>query len=416
MEINNEIVLLRQCIRQARICVINKLIREAKRLRSANGNEKQLEKNKNKADKLLREVFALKGIKDDEISKFGITRFKCLQDILQSAHADDGTRAMAKVVRYKSLSSKIVEFQEKFPDYGEHISLRKQRYSSKRKEHCVTDFLEKHSNQLQRDTNNTVEKVYEGNAKVAGDVTSSAHVPCQKRGKVNGECKRLSEGRESNTEAKDDGGNSRRILKMQDVEIDPRTDQSSKTVTKVISNEATVKPFMEVLQETEEQTGKYKETENQQCCNETAESLKDTDDFFLHRNKATLRSNDALFSKEVNTSGRHRVSRDTFKLREIKEKKYKPYNERTCKERKEGRGRKMNCANISHDQSGVTERRSDTHWKQNKKDRQVKEKEKINKIICPEYENLHPSWIAKRKQQDIMKQGFQGKKIKFDEN
>ncbi|XP_071868067.1 uncharacterized protein [Bombus fervidus] len=415
MEINNEIVLLRQCIRQARICVINKLIREAKRLRNGNGNEKQLEKNKNKADKLLREVFALKGIKDDEISKFGITRFKCLQDILQSTHTDDGTRAMAKVVRYKSLSSKIIEFQEKFPDYSKHILFRKQRYSLKTKEHCVTDSLEKHSNQLQRDTNNTVEKVYEGDTKIAGDVTSSANVPCEKRRKVNGECRRLSEERELNTEAKDDEDNSRRILKMQDVEIDSRTDQSSKTVAKVISNEAIVKPFMEVLQETEEETGKYEETKNQQCCNETAESLRNTDDFFLHRNKVTLSSNGTLFSKEINTSGQHHISRDIFKLREIKEKKYKLYNEKACKERKEVRGRKINCANISHDESGVTGR-GDTRWKQNKKDKQVKGEEKINKVICPEYENLHPSWIAKKKQQDIMKQGFQGKKIKFDEN
>lgn len=415
MEINKEIVLLRQCIRQARICVINKLIREAKRLRSGNGSEKQLEKNKNKADKLLREVFALKGIKDDEISKFGITKFKCLQDILQNTDTDDGTRAMAKVVRYKSLSSKIIEFQEKFPDYSEHISLRKQRCLSKRKGHCVTDVLKKHSNQLQCDTNNTVEKVYEGNTKIAGDVTSSTDVPCEKGRKVNGECKRLSEGRELNTESKDDGGNSRRILKMRDVEIDSRTDQSSKIVTKVISNEAIVKPFMEVLQETEEQTGKYLETKNQQCCNEAAESLKNTDDFFLPGNKVTLRSSDTLFSKEINTSGQHHISRDIFKLREIKEKKYKLYNGKTYKGRKEDRGRKMNCANIFHDQSGVTER-SDTHWKRNKRDTQVKEEEKINKIIYPEYENLHPSWIAKKKQQDIMKQGFQGKKIKFDEN
>lgn len=374
-----------------------------------------MEKNKNKADKLLREVFALKGIKDDEISKFGITRFKCLQDILQNTHTDDGTRAMAKVVRYKSLSSKIIEFQEKFPDYSEHISSRKHRYSSRRKGHCAKDVPKKHSNQLQCDTDNTVEKVNEGNTKIAGDVTSSAGVPCEKRRKVNGECRRLSEGRELNTESKDDGGKSGRILQMQDVEIDSRTDQSSKTVTKVISNEAIVKPFMEVLQETEEQSGKYKETKNQQCCNETAESLKNTDNFFLHRNKVTLDSSDTLFSKEINTSGHHHISRDIFKLREIKEKKHKLYNEKTYKERNEGRGRKMNCANIFHDQSGVRER-SDTHWKRNKKDVQVKEEEKINKVICPVYENLHPSWVAKKKQQDIMKQGFQGKKIKFDEN
>ncbi|CAK9804333.1 Serum response factor-binding protein 1 [Anthophora plagiata] len=134
IELNNEIVLLRQIVRQARICVVNKLVREAKKLRSNHGNEKQLEKNKRRAEKLLREVFALKRIKDDDISRFGIINFENLQDILEDSRTDDGTRAMVKVVRYKSLNLGIVKVREKFPNYNEYTSWKRRKRSVRKKE------------------------------------------------------------------------------------------------------------------------------------------------------------------------------------------------------------------------------------------------------------------------------------------
>ncbi|KAK1121665.1 hypothetical protein K0M31_009977 [Melipona bicolor] len=413
MEINNEIVLLRQFVRQARICIINKLIREAKRLCASNGNEKLLEKNKNKANKLLREVFALKRVKDDEISKFGIIRFKCLQDILQNSQTDDRTRAMAKVVRYKSLSSKIIEFQEKFPDYDKHISWRKTKNSTKKKGDCITDLQVKRSKRLRNDINNSVEKVHGENAKIINDATPADHEPCQKERNVNRKCEKLLKQTKLNVKSKDDEGNSMEILNIQDVKIDSKNDQSSKIITKIISNEATVKRFTEVLQETEEkQNDIHKATKNQQSSNETTtESSKNTDDFFLHTNEVTLRSNDTLFSKEKNITSQCNINCNVFKSNQTKKKKDKLYNEKIYKDKRNDRKGKMNSANVFYDRNDMTETR-----KQNRKNAQVEKKEKINSTNSAEYENLHPSWVAKKKQQDIMKQGFQGKKIKFDEN
>lgn len=95
--------MLRHTVRQARVCIVNKLIKEAKILRTRHGSEIQQEKYKRKADKLIAEVYALKGIKDDEISKFGITNDRDLSVILQDESSSHCDRVMAKVAHYKAL-------------------------------------------------------------------------------------------------------------------------------------------------------------------------------------------------------------------------------------------------------------------------------------------------------------------------
>lgn len=389
------------------------MIREAKRLCASNGNEKLLEKNKIKADKLLREVFALKRIKDDEISKFGIIKFEYLQDILQNPQTDDRTRVMAKVVRYKSLSSKIVEFQEKFPDYDKHISWKKTKKDlTKKKGDCITDVQVKRSKRLRNDINNPIEKVHEENVKIINDTTPAGHVLCQKERNVSRKCEKLVKETKLNVESKDNEGNSMKMFNIQDVKIDSKNDQSSNIITKVISNEATVKRFTEVLQETkEEQNDVYEATKNQQPSDETTESSKNTDDFFLHTNEVTLRSNDTLFSKEKNSSSQCNINHNVFKSHQTKKKRDKLCNEKIYKEKRNNRKEEMNCANVFYDRNDTSEIR-----KQKRKGTQVETREKINRTSSAEYKNLHPSWVAKKKQQDIMKQGFQGKKIKFDEN
>jgi hypothetical protein len=89
-----QFILLRHAVRQARVCIVNKLIKEAKLLRDRHGNETQQEKCRRKADKLIDEVYALKTIKDDEISKFGILDERDLTKILQDQSSSSGVRIM----------------------------------------------------------------------------------------------------------------------------------------------------------------------------------------------------------------------------------------------------------------------------------------------------------------------------------
>lgn len=430
MEINNEIILLRQSVRQARICVINKLIREAKRLRT-NSNEKQLEKNKNKAEKLLKEVFALKHIKDDEISKFGIVKFEYLQNILQNPQTDDGTRAMVKVVRHKSLSLRIIEFQKKFPDYNKYISWRKKKSSIKgkkgncytdseknpkrlkndannilkkeKKQNCFTDFPEKNSKQLKNDSSNIVEKINKENMKDADNINCIAYTPPQQT-----------------TNVEENNDSSMKISKIQDKEIQSiNNDQNFKIITKIISNEATVKRFTEILQETKEQNYICKDTENQQSFNESMEFMDSSnkmDDFFLPANEVTSCSNETLFSKEKSMRS-EQVNHIFNSRKNIQiENKNKLYSKKISKEKRHSRKQFMNNANF-HNPNDIIQK-TNTHRKQNEKNIQVEKKRKINKesTCIAEHDNLHPSWAAKKKQQNIMKQEFQGKKIKFDED
>ncbi|CAK9809432.1 Serum response factor-binding protein 1 [Anthophora quadrimaculata] len=291
IELNNEIVLLRQIVRQARICVVNKLVREAKKLRSNHRNEKQLEKNKHKAEKLLREVFALKRIKDDEIS------------------------------RNSKNSGEISKLQ----------------------------------------------RIYFVETKEAFDVQSE-------------------------------------------------NSQAPKTITKVISNEATVKRFVEILQETkieEEKSNCLEETETQQFSNKTIEM----DDFFLNAHNAhnaPTFSSIPMFYEEGDIENLSNVDRGAFKSGRIRSKKGKLYNEKIGKANWNKRVQKMNNKNGFHNGDGTTET-SIAYWKENRrKDAKGKERS-IKDTNVRENESLHPSWAAKRKQQDILKQGFQGKKIKFEE-
>lgn len=418
---------MRQSVRQARICVINKLIREAKRLRT-NSNEKQLEKNKNKAAKLLKEVFALKHIKDDEISKFGIVKFEYLQNILQNPQTDDGTRAMIKVVRHKSLSLRIIEFQKKFPDYSKYISWRKKKSSIKgkkgncytdleknskrlkndannilkkeKKQNCFTDFSEKNLKQLKNDSSNIIEKINKENMKDA-DNNCTAYI-------------------QQTTNVEENNDNSMKKSKIEDIEIQSiNNDQSFKITTKVISNEATVKRFTEILQETKEQNYICKDTENQQSFNESMEFIDSStkiDDFFLPANEVTSCSNETLFSKEK--SMRNEQINHVFKSRKnIQiENKNKLYSKKISKEKKHSRKQFINNAGF-HNPNDMIEK-TNTYRKQNEKNIQIGKKKKINKesTCIAEDDNLHPSWAAKKKQQNIMKQEFQGKKIKFDED
>ncbi|XP_015437189.1 PREDICTED: uncharacterized protein LOC107192445 isoform X2 [Dufourea novaeangliae] len=350
-EINNEIVLLRQCVRQARICVINKLIREAKKLKINRGNEKQLEKNKNKADKLLREVFALKHIKDDEISKFGIVNSEKMQDILQYSQSDVKSRAMVKVARYKSLNTKIIEFTKKFPNYEEYISSKKH-FSKKKRKDLASGCSKKNSREFPNTTNKMNAPLNTEDIKGPDCVTSVSQLECTNQ--------------------------------PWNTEMDARHDKLSETrLSRVLED---------ILQESS-QLGASNEYDkcNKQQASRMLDSVTRADDFFL--------SSDKVISC---------LGVSTF-LQEQKDK--------TCKKRSNEMQKVYKKDTLYPENSG---KQAGTMLCMQKKDvPRIKETSVHGNYSCINFmgsENLHPSWAARRKQQDLMKQGFQGKKIRFNED
>lgn len=402
-----QVVSLRQSVRQARICVINKLVREAKRLRTSHGNETQVEKNKNRADKLLREVFALKRIKDDEISKFGIVSYENLSNILQDPQSDDRIRAMAKIVRYKSLSSRIIEFQEKHPDYRERICWKKKKRSVKKKGSTIATFQEEYPKSLRNDI---IESKKSKGSML--DAVSTTRPACEKLKEINKECDKLEELAMNRTPKE-------KLSDIGEEEIGHDADEqspnsrASETVTKIISTQASVKRFTEVLQETELNERDERNKGTNKGTNSPSgklKSLKNVDDFFVHANDRISCSNDRPLLKERNVNN---VDDNTFISVRIRSKKSKLYTEGG--ERRDLKRWTSNNKTIFQSHGGKKEMRSQ-HWEEKRTYGRDEEKRSGGSEKVVKDESLHPSWAAKKKQQDIIKQGFQGKKIKFDED
>ncbi|XP_003703326.1 uncharacterized protein LOC100875376 [Megachile rotundata] len=409
IEVNNEIILLRQFVRQARICVISKLVREAKKLRALRGNEKQLERNKNKADKLLKEVFALKDIKDDEISKFGIINSDNLQDMLENPGTDDGTKAMIKIARYKHLNEKILKFKEKFPDYREFVRQRKNRDSTKRKGRSNSVGNIPKANRLRNDTNTVGVAAYKEKRKKrekrdTRTVTEANH---------------FERAVFPQNENDDDNDNGQASNELSDESLPLRKKlegKESKLVVKVISKEAAVKRFVEVLGETDtkEESNEREEKDVRRSSNDAVERSKRIDDFFLSFDEAG--SNDAVSFVEGNDNRRvSELDPRAFEAVRVKSKDGKFYKDN--RERRENGRKAWTDGNndISRGPSTKNVTRSDE-----KEDTRFQRtsrfpKRNIENTIETKDENLHPSWAARKKQQEMMKQAFQGKKIKFDE-
>ncbi|XP_076646746.1 uncharacterized protein LOC143355620 [Halictus rubicundus] len=390
-EMNNEIVLLRQCVRRARICVINKLVREAKRLRANRGNEKLSEKNKNKAEKYLREVSELKRVKDDEISKFGIIHLEDLERMLQNSQTDDRTRAIVKAVRYKCLNEKIMEFVKKFPNCKECVSgNKKERSLKKKRKNSISEQDLKNPKRSPDDQNDSDQHARNNRLSISSVVDEETPLQKLKRNR-------------QDAQSEEDCVKS--------------NEKSSELITKAVSKEATVKRFTDILQESSTPTMDDQNEENkEQQSSPMPMALTRADDFFLNSDK--------VVAVHVNAAA-------TFSSADVDKKTFTTFPKRSVKrefpryERNQGnrsqRRREANNKDVSYHQRNTRET-SAVFGEQKKRFPEVKEASrnihetfKKDRTKATENESLHPSWAARRKLQDVMKQGFQGKKIRFEE-
>ena len=68
---------MRKDVKRARLWLINNLNQRVKKLGGKKGNEKEVEKNKRKVEKLRSEIQFLKHIDLDEVSKFALCKRCC---------------------------------------------------------------------------------------------------------------------------------------------------------------------------------------------------------------------------------------------------------------------------------------------------------------------------------------------------
>lgn len=402
VEINNEIVLLRRSVRQARFCTVNKLIRESKRLRMNHGDQKQLDKNKNRADKLVREVYALKKIKDDQISQYGIKHFEKLNDILQNPSTDDKTRAMIKIIRHKPLNAKIKEFVEKFPDYDAYLSSKKKKHVANkpsRKSERLTKRAESDAGHL------TDQLSLKDLQKSTDDEADQIQSPSDHEDDHNDtNDKSVSESLAKEPKEKPDTIPAKKARSSKSAKIHTPEESSKNKASpsvKVISKEATVKRFTEILQG-EEKIDDEPSTSKSPDASINLEKV--VDDFFMSadgenthlRVTAPWKGDDTHSDEHIasnygaNAAPRTRSAKDNSYGRRIERRNGR-------RETKQGKNTLEKFGQSSRGNSRPQRRK------------EIAQAEATS-------ESLHPSWIAKKKQQEILKQGFQGKKIMFDDD
>lgn len=383
---------------------MNKLIKAAKLLRDRHGNEAQREKFVRKADKLIAEVYALKTIKDDDISKFGILDDRSLAKILQDQSSSSSVRIMARVVHYKTLSRRLMQFKEKFPDCKKHFAEKKKKKTTKLKNKgaAKTKKSKKENNSQNKsskketvDLDKNVETQHSTTDEEAcNNGLSEARSNSRKRKKTLNEDYTSSE-KQKLLKLEEDGTSEATVADRQSSAIKPFS----------VTKEATVKRFTELLEERDANQDAQMSVESQDPIVTATKEEKTADDFFLTEDNQIYQGNSASTSYTGIRSHRHNTRSKTFqsddriKKQNANHKNDTNFNKRhPSKQSFSARSKKMasNKINKNANKSNANENAI-----VNKKDENV---------------SLHPSWMAKKKQQEIMSQGFQGKKIVFTDD
>ncbi|KYN19025.1 PREDICTED: serum response factor-binding protein 1 [Trachymyrmex cornetzi] len=400
-EMNSEFILLRHAVRQARVCIVNKLIKEAKLLRDRHGNEAQKEKCRRKADKLIDEVYALKTIKDDDISKFGLLNERSLTKILQDQSSSSSVRIMARVANYKILNKRLTQFKERFPDY-KHLTEKKKK-TTKLKDKNTAKTRKAKENNSQNKSSKKQKVVTDKNVEQPQH-DSEDEETCKKelsevRSNLRKRKKTLAEDGTSLEKQK-----SLKLGKDSTSEITSVTDKQSNVIKpSSITKEAKVKRFTELLEEQETNQDAQMSTKSQDSASTATKQAKVVDDFFMTADGQNYQGSSA--STSYTKSHRHNTRTKPLQLNDrVKEQSANRKNDTNLNKKPPGK------QSFSMKSKKMTPNKINNRTNNSNTNR--------NTIINKKDDNadLHPSWMAKKKEQEIMSKGFQGKKIVFTDD
>ncbi|KAJ0175271.1 hypothetical protein K1T71_009412 [Dendrolimus kikuchii] len=110
---NNEVILLKKKLNQAKIQIIHKLTRKAKQLTEKKAPEKLKVKLKRKAESAVKEVLISKKIKARDIAKFIVTHKEELKTYLNRPQVDND-KACARLLLHKSMQEKYNFIRSRF--------------------------------------------------------------------------------------------------------------------------------------------------------------------------------------------------------------------------------------------------------------------------------------------------------------
>ncbi|XP_034944029.1 serum response factor-binding protein 1 [Chelonus insularis] len=397
--INNHIVSLRHAVRKARVGVIWKLSKEIKHLKSRqHGDEKIIKKCHRKAEKFIKEVHLLKKIKDDEVTRFAIMNFEILQDTSSDKKIDLKTEAIRRLASHKALKSKIEELRKTYPDYQIYLQSKNSNLSVSSNVKDKTKLEPTINNEWEvqdvSDVTTEVEKTNDSTEKISNEsMDTNESITEEASESIN----------KSDTVIRKKSSTKNKDKKSPKCIIDSFKDDTSdklckdKTV-KIISELAEVKKLHitdnsikpeEVVKQNFILNSNSNQDEGNEVNSNKIQVNREIDSFFLTgNNNENYMSIAVPESQTSNDERRWNDNTDKFNHK----KKHFITNIRE-------QDKRNNRFNINEN----TNRR-------NRRDKQQ------IKSVSTDKAELHPSWAARKKQQDIMKVAFQGKKIIFSDD
>ncbi|XP_058806250.1 serum response factor-binding protein 1 [Phymastichus coffea] len=488
IEINKEIVLLRKSVEQAKVHVIKKHTREIMKLRNYKGPESQKNKRLRKAGRRAAEILAIKNVKNDEITKYVLTHPLNLKQVLNDRQSQLLTRIMARIANHKTFSQKIDDLKKKYPNYIQFLEPGrkkkaiiewKEKKKLKKKEANLESFDQLSENEESEDFSE--EEISESKE---SDAESSSESVLNKTEQLQNEIKdskkeknfdkkifitdikkivknnknvvkNLEKEKTENVSTNNVGKKAKTIEKVvegsditgtlqisksekaqkrkkeasetkQDIPSPKKTKKKKKTdITKVISKQAVVKKFTEILKE--DKCSVDKEEIDKEAAEPSIQVEKEEDPFFvtgdgrsnyfsvaLIKTKSDNQRND--YDEDEDGSYGSRLNKQKLSRQDKyfnKLPKFKNGNSEKANTRWDGP--KRNGKTYDKEKPGRNANFSKLNDKQRDKSKPFRKQSKGG-IESTSNEILHPSWEAKKKQQEALKKGFQGKKIVFGDD
>lgn len=295
---------------------------------------------------------------------------------------------MARVAHYKTLSRRLMQFKEKFPDCKEYLAENKKKRTAKLKDKDAaktrkskeTNIRLKSLRKRKDDSDENVEQSED--EEVCNNELSEARSNSRKRRKTTDEDTSLEKQKSPK-------------LKKDNKSTTVTDKQSSEIKLSSVTKEATVKRFAELLEEQEANQDAQMSIENQVSTGNANEQVKTVDDFFITGDDQGNNASTSYTKSRYNTRAKTFQLNDQIKRQSANRKNDINFSKKHP-DKQSSKKTTSNRINKSANRSNANDNAS-----VNKKDENV---------------SLHPSWMAKKKQQEIMSRGFQGKKIVFTDD
>ncbi|XP_028254422.1 serum response factor-binding protein 1 isoform X2 [Parambassis ranga] len=107
LNLNNEVVRMRKEVKRVRALVIRKLTRQMAALKNKKGKETEIERNQRRAARLLEEIYAMKTLKPDIVTKTALQKNLNFEQVCKNPKSTISDRAIARIATHPQFNKKI---------------------------------------------------------------------------------------------------------------------------------------------------------------------------------------------------------------------------------------------------------------------------------------------------------------------